>query len=109
MLDGAFQYRTSVAEQTGVLQPTYTAPDDGLLSSVVPMHSAKNLTAFSADGYLSEAVIAAEGLKFSALSRRILKNGLFFIHLSFRLLQSEGNKILPWDTLRGNLVKSELY
>ena len=60
MLDCAFKYCASIAEQTGVLQPTNAAPDDGFLSSVVPMYSAKNLTAFATDDYLSKAVVAAE-------------------------------------------------
>ena len=38
MLDGALQYRASIAEQTGVFQAADAPPDDGLLATVVPVN-----------------------------------------------------------------------
>ena len=61
MLDGVFQHRAGIAEQTGVFQSADAPPDDRLFASVIPMHPAKNLAAVAADNYLSKAVIAAEG------------------------------------------------
>ena len=68
LLNGALQYRASIAEQASVLQSADAAPDYGFFATVVPMDSAKNLTAFTADDYLSKDVVAAKGSGLSVLS-----------------------------------------
>ena len=60
MLDGALQYRASIAEQTGVFQAADAPPDDGLLATVVPVDAPVEFATLSAADDLGEAVVAGE-------------------------------------------------
>ena len=66
MLNLAFRNRAGIAEKAGVFQPAGTAPNDRLFTSIVPMYSAENLTAFATYDYLRKDVVATEGSFFPA-------------------------------------------
>ena len=86
LIDGS-----SVAFQTGGLQPADAAPDNGLNSSVVPVEPSKHFTAFSADDDLGEAVVAAvvsfltvgAGFTYSSADQ-------FFLYLQVNVLRNNG-------------------
>ena len=48
LLNGALQYRASIAELAGVFQAADAPPDDGFLSAVVPVDSAEDFSALAA-------------------------------------------------------------
>jgi hypothetical protein len=78
---------------------------DGLLTSVVPMHPAKNLATFAANDYLSEDVVAAEG---SGLSVRTgMDNSAadkLFLHLHENFMRDNGLMVIFYIVLRNNAV-----
>lgn len=89
LFDGAFRYRAGIAEQAGVFQPADAAPDNRFLPMVVPVDSAENLAAVTADIHLREAVVASEAAFFPILTgMNATTSDQLFLHLHKNLFHA---------------------
>ena len=103
LFNGALQYRASVAEQAGVFQPAYAAPDNGFLPTVVPVNSAEYLAAVAADNHLSKTVIAAEAALFPIFAgMNTASSDKFLLYLHENFTRDDGLVAVLYIVLRDN-------
>lgn len=105
LLYGAFRYREGIAEQAGVFQAADTSPDNGFLSTVVPVNSAEYFAAVASDDYLGEVVVTAES---SILPIRAgvddSTSNQFFLHLHENFTRNDCFMAVFHVELRDNSV-----